>query len=183
MGAVRVAASLRTTRTEVQMTVNKVILVGRLGADPEVRQTNSGGQAATLRIATTERQKDQDGTWGEHTEWHRVVTFGRTADNVAKYLRKGRQIYIDGRLRTRKWTDRDGNDRYTTEVLTFDIKFLGSKDDQGGGARDYPNNSGGGYDSGGRSGGAGGGGGTSGGGSGDSGGGGGGSAQDDDIPF
>ena len=88
--------------------INKVILIGNLGQDPDLRSTASGATVANLRIATTERRKDRDGNWGDHTEWHSVVSFGRTAENDGKYCRKGKQIYIEGRLQTRKWQDRDG---------------------------------------------------------------------------
>ncbi len=110
------------------MTVNKVILVGNLGADPEVRTTTSGTVVGNLRIATTERQKDREGNWTEATEWHRVVCFGRTAENVSRYLRKGRQVYVEGRIRTQKRQDREGKDRWTTEVVADQIRFLGGRD-------------------------------------------------------
>ena len=110
------------------MTVNKVILVGNLGADPEVRTTTSGTVVGNLRIATTERQKDREGNWTEATEWHRVVCFGRTAENVSRYLRKGRQVYVEGRIRTQKWQDREGKDRWTTEIVSDQIRFLGGRD-------------------------------------------------------
>jgi single-strand DNA-binding protein len=151
------------------MTVNKVILVGNLGADPESRSTQSGSTVANLRIATTERAKDREGNWVDHTEWHRVACFGRTAENVAKYCRKGKQLYIEGKIRTRKWQDRDGNDRWSTEVIADQIRFLGSKGD-GGSAFDAGPSSApasGGYSGGSDSGGS------------DSGG----SDIDDDIPF
>lgn len=170
------------------MSVNKVILVGNLGADPETRTAQSGNMVANLRIATTERTKDRDGNWGDHTEWHRVVCFGRTAENVSRYLRKGRQVYIEGKIQTRKWTDRDGNERWTTEIVANDIRFLGGGNREGGGGG-YGGGGGGGYGGGSSSGGGGyqdgGGGGYSGGGSGggDDWGGGGGSSPDDDIPF
>ena len=109
------------------MTINKVILVGNLGADPEVRTTNSGSKVANLRIATSERQKDRDGNWGDHTEWHRVVCFGRTAENVERFLSKGRQVYVEGKLRTSKWQDQNGQDRWTTEVVAFQVSFLGGR--------------------------------------------------------
>lgn len=111
------------------MTVNKVILVGRLGRDPEMRTTNSGLAIANIRLATTERRKDQDGNWGEHTEWHTVVAFGKTAESASRFLTKGRQVYVEGRLRTRKWQDKDGRDRYSTEVTCDTLQFLGSKSD------------------------------------------------------
>lgn len=121
--------------------INKVILVGNLGADPEVRATNSGLKVANIRLATSERQKDRaTGEWGEHTEWHRVVFFGRTAEVVEQYCQKGRQLYIEGRLRTRKWQDQSGNDRYSTEIIGDRVQFLGSKDGGGnahGGGNSY----------------------------------------------
>lgn len=106
------------------MTVNKVILIGNLGKDPETRTTTSGGMVATLRLATSERRKI-DGEWGDHTEWHSVSCFGKTAENVARFLSKGRQIYVEGRLQTRKWTDKEGRDRWSTEVIANQISFLG----------------------------------------------------------
>jgi len=132
------------------MTVNKAILVGNLGADPEVRETHSGTAVANLRIATSERTKDRDGNWTDHTEWHSVTCFGRTAENVGRFLSKGRQVYIEGRLRTRKWTDKDGRDRWSTEVIADRVQFLqgGSRDDRGdtrsGGGDSYSGGGGGG---------------------------------------
>ena len=126
--------------------INKVILIGNLGQDPDMRSTQSGSSVANLRIATTERRKDRDGNWNDHTEWHSVVSFGRTAENVGKYCRKGKQIYVEGRLQTRKWQDRDGRDRYSTEVVADNIRFLsgGSSQGQGsysgGGGGNYQNN-------------------------------------------
>lgn len=122
--------------------LNKVMLIGRLGADPEVRNTNSGSMVANLRIATTERRKDRDGNWNEQTEWHSVVCFGRTAELVERYLSKGRQVYIEGRLQTRKWQDREGKDRWTTEIVAFTVQFLGSRDG-GGGSGERPSFGGG----------------------------------------
>lgn len=117
--------------------MNKAILVGNLGADPEVRTTGSGLAVANLRVATSERQKDRTtGEWGEHTEWHRVVVFGRTAEVVQQYCQKGRQLYIEGRIRTRKWQDQAGNDRYSTEIIGDTVKLLGSRGGDGGGQRD-----------------------------------------------
>lgn len=119
------------------MSVNKVIIVGNLGADPEARSTTNGSVVANLRVATTERVKGADGEWSDHTEWHRVVCFGRTAENVAKYCRKGRQLYIEGRLRTRKWQDANGNDRWSTEVVGDTVHFLGGQGGaEGGSSRD-----------------------------------------------
>src|SRR5580698_2937424 len=115
--------------------INKVILIGHLGQDPEVRALPSGSSIANLRIATTESWKDkQSGEFKEQTEWHTVVLFGRTAEVAAEYLKKGSQVYIEGRLRTRKWQDKTGNDRYSTEIVGQDMQMLGSRG-QGGGAR------------------------------------------------
>lgn len=107
------------------MSLNKVLLIGNLGADPEVRTSQSGTKVARLRIATTERVRDRNGNWSDATEWHSIVCFGRTAENVGRFLKKGRQVYVEGRLQTRKWQDRDGNDRWTTEVVANDVRFLG----------------------------------------------------------
>ena len=135
------------------MTVNKVILVGNLGRDPEVRTTQGGMTIASLNIATTERRKDKDGAWSDHTEWHKVSVFGRTADNAAKFLKKGRQVYVEGRLQTRKWQDKEGQDRYSTEVVADTVHFLGSKEgggrDEGRGGGGYSGGGGGGYSGGG----------------------------------
>lgn len=98
--------------------VNKVILVGHIGQDPEVRYMPNGGAVANLTLATSETWRDrQDGEMREHTEWHRVVVFGKLAEIASEYLRKGAQVYIEGQLRTRKWTDQSGQDKYTTEVI------------------------------------------------------------------
>jgi single-strand DNA-binding protein len=96
--------------------INKVILVGNLGADPEVRQLPNGNTVANLRIATSETWKDNSGQKQERTEWHTVTMFGKVADVAGQYLTKGSKVYIEGKLRTRKWQDKNGNDRYTTEV-------------------------------------------------------------------
>jgi single-strand DNA-binding protein len=109
--------------------VNKVIIIGNLGQDPEVRYTGSGQAVATLSIATTERWKGQDGTQQEKTEWHRVVVWGKQAELAKEYLAKGRQVYIEGRLQTRDWQDKDGNKRYTTETVCQRMQFLGSRGD------------------------------------------------------
>lgn len=113
------------------MSVNKVILVGNLGADPELRETKSGSHVANLRVATTHRSKVGD-EWQEQTEWHTVTVFGKQAELCGKYLEKGRQVYIEGRNQTRKWQDKNGNDRYSTEVVAKDVKFLGGKPAGGG---------------------------------------------------
>jgi single-strand DNA-binding protein len=108
--------------------VNKVIIVGNLGADPETRAMPSGTTVANLRIATTENWKDkQSGEQQERTEWHRVVLFGRLGEIAAEYLRKGSQVYIEGSLRTRKWTDKQGTERYSTEIVGNDMQMLGGR--------------------------------------------------------
>jgi single-strand DNA-binding protein len=108
--------------------VNKVILVGHLGADPETRAMPSGMTVANLRLATTENWKDkQSGEQQERTEWHSVALFGRLGEIAAEYLRKGSQVYIEGRLRTRKWQDKEGRDRYTTEIIGSDMQMLGGR--------------------------------------------------------
>jgi len=118
--------------------INKVILVGNLGADPEVRFTGSGSAVANLSIATTDRWRDRNsGDMQERTEWHRVVLFGKQAEIAEQYLRKGRQVYIEGRLQTRKWQDRDGNDRWSTEIVAQDMQMLGGGG-RGGGDADGP---------------------------------------------
>lgn len=167
--------------------INKVILVGNLGQDPETRAMPSGKAVTNVRIATSESWKDKTtGEQKEQTEWHTVVFFDRLAEIAAEYLRKGSQVYVEGRLRTRKWQDKTGNDRYTTEIVANEMQMLGSR---GGGGGGMGGGEGGGYSGGGRS--AGGGGGskpaparddydqstpaTAGGGKGDD--------FDDDIPF
>ena len=104
--------------------VNKVILIGNLGADPELRETSSGNKVCNFRIATSEQWANRDGEKQEHTEWHRIVVWGRQAETCAQYLAKGRQVYVEGRLQTRKWQDRDGRDRWTTEVVAEQVVFL-----------------------------------------------------------
>jgi len=108
--------------------VNKVILIGNLGADPETRYTTDGAAITNIRIATTDRWKDKgSGEMREQTEWHRIVFFGRLAEIAGEYLKKGSPVYVEGRLRTRKWTDKEGNDRYTTEVTADSMQLLGSR--------------------------------------------------------
>jgi single-strand DNA-binding protein len=117
--------------------VNKVILIGNLGQDPETRYMPSGGAVTNLRIATNESWKDkQTGELQERTEWHRVVMFERLAEIAAEYLRKGSQVYIEGTLRTRKWQDKDGNDRYTTEIRANEMQMLGGRSGAGAPAMD-----------------------------------------------
>ncbi len=106
------------------MSVNKVILVGNLGSDPELRYTQGGQAVANFNIATNERWTDKGGETQERTEWHKIVVWGRQAENCEKYLSKGRQVYIEGRLQTRDWEDRDGNKRYTTEIVAQNVQFL-----------------------------------------------------------
>jgi single-strand DNA-binding protein len=110
--------------------VNKVILVGNLGKDPEVRYVQSGNAVCTLRLAVTERRKDGD-QWKDHTEWMDVVTFGKTAENAGQYLQKGRQVYVEGRLQTRQFKDKEGQEKWRTEVVANQVLFLGG----GGGER------------------------------------------------
>ncbi|MEE4601580.1 MAG: single-stranded DNA-binding protein [Desulfobacteraceae bacterium] len=109
--------------------INKVILIGRLGSDPEVRYTPSGVAVANFNIATSEEWKDKDsGEKKERTEWHRIVVWRRLGEICGEYLSKGRQVYVEGRLQTRDWEDRDGNKRYTTEIVATDVQFLGARD-------------------------------------------------------
>lgn len=114
--------------------VNKVILVGNLGADPEVRYLPSGDAVANIRLATTDRYKDKaSGEFKEMTEWHRVAFFGRLAEIVSDYLKKGSSVYIEGRIRTRKWQGQDGQDRYSTEIVADQMQMLGGRGGSGGG--------------------------------------------------
>lgn len=107
--------------------VNKVILIGRLGRDPETRFTSGGNAIANVSLATSESWKDKAGEKQEKTEWHRIVFFGRQAEVVSEYLNKGSQIYVEGRLQTKKWQDKDGNDKYTTEVIASSFQMLDGK--------------------------------------------------------
>lgn len=109
--------------------VNKVILVGNLGRDAEMRYTTAGAAVATFSIATTESWKGRDGERQEKTEWHRVVLWGKQAESLQEYLVKGKQVYVEGRLQTRQWDDKDGNKRYTTEIKADRITLLGSRRD------------------------------------------------------
>ena len=117
------------------MSVNKVMLLGRLGADPELRYSQNQTAICNLSLATSERRKGADGQWTESTEWHRIITFGKTAENCSNYLAKGRQVFIDGRIQTRKWQDKQGQDRYTTEIVANNVQFIGSKADNAGGGQ------------------------------------------------
>lgn len=120
------------------MSVNKVIIVGRLGRDPEGRSTSGGSRVARMSIATDETWSDQRGERQKKTEWHRVVVFGKAADNCERYLQKGSQVYIEGRLQTQEWQDKAGAKRFTTEIVAQSVKFLdgakaGGSDARGGG--------------------------------------------------
>ena len=118
--------------------VNKVILVGNLGADPETRYSASGGAITNLSLATSDSWTDrQTSERRERTEWHRVVLFNRLAEVAEQYLRKGRQVYIEGYIQTRKWQGQDGQDRYTTEIVAREMQMLGGRGDTGGGAEDW----------------------------------------------
>lgn len=165
--------------------VNKVILVGNLGADPEVRYTPSGQPVANFRIATSESWMDKQGQKQERTEWHRIVAWGKLAELCGEYLAKGRQVYIEGKLQTRQWDDRDGNKKFSTEIQAQNITFLGGNREGGGGGGSYGGGGGGGGGGGSRGGGR-----DSGGGQGGGGGGGGDDFDygpppmtDDDVPF
>ncbi|MFO7954767.1 single-stranded DNA-binding protein [Thioalkalivibrio sp.] len=125
--------------------VNKVILLGNLGADPEKRETPNGVTVTNLRLATSEQWTDKNsGEKRENTEWHRVVMFGRLADIAAQYLSKGSQVYIEGKIQTRKWQDQSGNDRYSTEVVANDMQLIGGRGGSGGGGFDQDSGYGGG---------------------------------------
>ena len=113
--------------------VNKVILIGNLGADPETRYLPSGDAVTNIRIATTDTWKDKNGEKQEHTEWHRVAFFGKTAEIAGEYLKKGSPVYIEGRIRTRKWQDKEGQERYSTEIVADRMQLLGGRAGGGGG--------------------------------------------------
>lgn len=126
--------------------VNKVILIGNLGADPETRYLPSGDAVTNIRIATTENWKDKSGDKQEHTEWHRISFFGRQAEIAGEYLKKGSPVYIEGRIRTRKWQDKEGQDKYSTEIVADRMQLLGSRGGgggEGGGMREAPAGGGG----------------------------------------
>ncbi len=130
--------------------INKVILIGNLGQDPETRAMPSGSSVANLRIATSESWKDkQSGEMKERTEWHSVAMFGRLAEIAGEYLRKGSQVYIEGSLRTRKWQDKQGNDRYTTEIIANEMQMLGARGGGAGGSGGVAGSQGGGRNRGG----------------------------------
>lgn len=112
--------------------LNKVMLIGNLGKDPEVRYTTSGQGVASFSIATTEKYKNKSGEWEEKTEWHNIVLWGKLAEIAKEYLSKGKTVYIEGRLQTRKWQDKDGRDRYTTEIVGDRMQMLSPKGGGGG---------------------------------------------------
>lgn len=114
------------------MSVNKVMLIGRLGNNPEIRYTNTGTAVANFNVATSENWNDKNGQKQERTEWHRVVVWGKLAELCEKYLSKGRQCFVEGRLQTRSWDDKEGNKRYTTEIVAATIQFLGGPNAQAG---------------------------------------------------
>ena len=122
------------------MSVNKVILVGRLGKDPEVRYSNNGNAITNFNLATSRVYKNKQGEKVDETEWHRCVSCGRTAEGCGEYLHKGSLIYVEGRLQTRDWEDKDGNKRWTTEIIIDNMKMLGSKNDRGGSSGESSNN-------------------------------------------
>ena len=116
--------------------INKATIIGRLGQDPEVRYTQGGNAVANFSVATSETWKDQQGNKQEQTEWHNIVAFKRLGEICGEYLKKGSQVYIEGRIQTRSWDDKDGNKRYTTEIVAREMKMLGGKGvSQGGGSR------------------------------------------------
>src|SRR5512139_650446 len=118
------------------MSVNKVILVGRLGKDPETRYMTSGEAVTNVTLATSENWKDKSGEKQEKTEWHNLVFYRRLAEIAGEYLKKGSQVYVEGRLQTRKWQDKDGQDKYTTEIIADRMQMLGSRQGMGGGDRE-----------------------------------------------
>src|SRR5213075_2872893 len=122
-------------RTTMAGGVNKVILVGHLGADPDMRYTPSGQGVCELRLATSESWNDKNGQRQERTEWHRIVVWGKRAEVCSKYLAKGRQVFVEGRIQTRTYDDKDGNKKYITEIIAADVQFLGGGSRDGKGSR------------------------------------------------
>ena len=118
--------------------VNKVILIGNLGRDPETRYMPDGGAITNISVATTDVWKDKNGEKQEKTEWHRVAFFGKLAEIAGEYLKKGSQVYVEGRLQTRKWQDKEGQDKYTTEIVADRMQMLGSRQGMGGADRSAP---------------------------------------------
>ena len=127
--------------------VNKVIIVGNLGRDPEVRYTPNGSAVCNVTVATSRARKNKEsGEKTEDTEWHRIVFFDKLAEIAGEYLKKGRSVYVEGRLQTRKWTDKDGVEKYTTEIVATEMQMLGSREGMGGGASEDGSGGGGGYE-------------------------------------
>lgn len=125
------------------MSLNKAMIIGRLGQDPEVRYTQDNTAVANLSVATGEKYKDKNGEMKENTEWHRVVLWGRTAEIAQEYLKKGSQVYIEGKIQTRSWEDKDGQTKYTTEIKGYSLTMLDSKGSGGGNNAPHPAESGG----------------------------------------
>jgi len=119
------------------MSLNKAMLIGNLGADPELKYTQNQLAVTRLSIATNERTKGPDGNWTDKTEWHRVVVFGKTAENCCQYLKKGRSVFVEGRIQTSKWQDKEGRDHYTTEIIAHTVNFLSNKDGSSVSASNY----------------------------------------------
>ncbi len=119
-------------------TINKAIIIGRLGKDPDLRYAPSGTAIASFSVATNHSMKNESGEWVDKTEWHNVVTFGRTAEFAGEYLKKGRLVYVEGRLQTSSWEDQQGQKRYKTEIVALDMQLLGSKGDSGSGEAAAP---------------------------------------------
>ena len=119
--------------------VNKVIIIGTLGQDPDVKYTASGDAVVNVSVATNEKWKNKQGEPQEKTEWHRIVLFGKVAEIAAKYLKKGGQVYFEGKIQTRKWQDKDGNDKYTTEIVANQMQMLGGREvkDESAAPKDY----------------------------------------------
>jgi single-strand DNA-binding protein len=120
--------------------LNKAMVIGRLGADPDVRYTQSNTAVATMSVATTERYKDRNGELQENTEWHRIVAWGRLAEICQQYLKKGSLVYFEGPIQTREWEDKDGQKRYTTEIKALNMQMLDSRGDSGGSSAPAANN-------------------------------------------
>jgi single-strand DNA-binding protein len=118
--------------------VNKAILIGNLGKDPELRYTPSGQAVASFPLATTDRFKDKEGNWQERTDWHNIVVWGRQGETAKEYLRKGRSAYVEGRIQTRSYDDREGNKKWITEIVASRVQFLGGRGDSGSGAAGAP---------------------------------------------
>jgi len=129
--------------------VNKAILIGNLGRDPELRYTQNGQAVVTFTLATSENWTDKSGERVERTEWHRIVVWGKTGEICAQYLSKGRTVYVEGRIQTREWEDKDGNKRYTTEINAQTVQFLGGPRGEGGSGGGGSGGGGGGHPSGG----------------------------------